>query len=217
MRRAKAPISPGAIREIPFEWDSEAITTCIDQMTGTGSMPPILMNPKFVNERDALRAAVEPALREDAKGHVSAETRKRIHQAVADFRTKFMNNSADYQPGYQEALDYFTTMASLNRMLSDPSMKKFLALLEEGKEGTVGDLIAFMNAYNLRFGPARSDRQIEIYTRLVPTLTALRDEVNREQARPSTLDRSGEGMRSAAKEALKGMPWDQLEAHSRTE
>ena len=32
--RAKAPISPSAIREIPFEWDSEAITACIDQMTG---------------------------------------------------------------------------------------------------------------------------------------------------------------------------------------
>ena len=48
-------------------------------------------------------------------------------------------------------------------MLNDPSMKKFLAGLEEGKERTVGDLITFMNAYNLRFGPATSDRQIEIY------------------------------------------------------
>ena len=55
-------------------------------------------------------------------------------------------------------------------MLNDPSMKKFLAELEEGKERTVGDLITFMNAYNLRFGPATSDRQVEIYTRLVPIL-----------------------------------------------
>ena len=70
-----------------------------------------------------------------------------------------------------ESLDYLTTLASLNRMLHDPSMKKFLAQLEEGKERTVGDLIAFMNAYNLRFGPAKSDRQVEIYTRLVPILT----------------------------------------------
>ena len=63
-------------------------------------------------------------------------------------------------------------------MLNDPSMKKFLAELEEGKERTVGDLITFMNAYNLRFGPATSDRQIEIYRRLVPLLTAIRDEMN---------------------------------------
>ncbi len=38
--RAKAPLSPSAIREIPFEWDSEAITVCIDQMTGTDALPP---------------------------------------------------------------------------------------------------------------------------------------------------------------------------------
>ena len=37
---AKAPISPASIREIPFEWASEAITACIDQMTGTAGLPP---------------------------------------------------------------------------------------------------------------------------------------------------------------------------------
>ena len=156
------------------------------------------MDPKYVDERNALRAAVEPALKEDAKGNVSLETRKRIDRAVADFRAKFLKNSADYQPGYQDALDYLTTLASLNRMLNDPSMKKFLAQLEEGKERTVGDLIAFMNAYNLRFGPAKSDRQIEIYTRLVPILAKIRDEVNAEPAKPASLDRSGAGMKSAA-------------------
>ena len=96
-------------------------------MTGTGSIPPLLMGPKFADERDALRAAVGPALKEDAKGDVSPETRKRIDRAVADLRAKFLKNSADYEPGYQEALDYLTTLASLNRMLNDPSMKKFLA------------------------------------------------------------------------------------------
>src|SRR5262249_22723430 len=42
--RAKAPLSPAAIREIPFDWNSEAITACIDQLTGRGSaIPPMLM------------------------------------------------------------------------------------------------------------------------------------------------------------------------------
>ncbi len=212
---AKAPISPGAIREIPFEWASEAITACIDQMTGAGSIPTALMDPKFVNERDALRAAVEPALKEDAKGDVSPETRKRVDRAVADLRDKFVKNTPEYQPGYVESLEYLSTLASLNRMLHDPSMKKFLSLLDEGKERTVGDLIAFMNAYNLRFGPAKSDRQVEIYTRLVPILTKLRDDVNGGPGKSLGMDRSGEGMKSAAKQAFKGMNWDQLQAHSR--
>jgi hypothetical protein len=213
--RAKAPLSPEAIREIPFEWDSEAITVCIDQMTGTGSLPSLLMDPKFVDERNALRSAVEPALKEDAKGSVSAETRKQISDAIANFRAKFMKNSADYQLGYQDALDYLTTLASLTRLLNDPSMKKFLAGLEDGKERTVGGLIAFMNAYNLRFGAATSDHQVQIYSRLVSILTAIRDEINKEQGAPSTPDKTGEGLKSAARAAFKGMSWGDLEAHSR--
>ena len=48
-----------------------------------------------------------------------------------------------------------------------------------------------MNAYNLRFGPAKSDRQIEIYGRLVPILTAIRDQVKQESAPAPGPDRGG--------------------------
>ena len=37
--RSKAPLSADMIREIPFEWDSEALTICIDQMTGDDVAP----------------------------------------------------------------------------------------------------------------------------------------------------------------------------------
>ncbi|MGO9922362.1 MAG: hypothetical protein ACLQIB_47650 [Isosphaeraceae bacterium] len=211
--RAKTPISPSAIQEIPFEWDSEAITLCLDQMTGKESLPAALMLPRYVDERNALHSAIEPALAEDAKGNVSLATRTRIADAVSNFRSKFMKNSSDFEPGYQDALDYFTTMASLTRLLNDPSMKAFLAKLDDGEERTVGDLVAFMHVHNLRFGAATSDRQIEIYTRLVPALTAIRDQPRTEGVTPSAPDRTGEGLKSAAKEVFKWMGWDELEAH----
>ena len=69
----------------------------------------------------------------------------------------------------------------------------------------MGDLVAFMHAYNLRFGPATSERQIEIYSRLVPPLTAIRDEPSSDKADRPALDRTGEGLRSAAKSAFKWM------------
>jgi len=213
--RAKTPLSPSAIREIPFEWDTEAITVCIDQMSGKDALPPVLMRPLYVDERNALRSAVEPALAEDAKGSVSIAARKHIADAVSSFRSRFMKTANDFEPGYQDALDYFTTLASLTRLLNDPSMKAFLAQLEDGQERTVGDLVAFMNAYNLRFGPATSDHQIEIYTRLVPALTAIRDAPNPEKVASSAPDRTGESLISAAKQAFKWMSWDQLEAHLR--
>lgn len=211
--RAQAPISVSAIREIPFEWDSEAITICIDQMVGANSLPPQLMQPRYVDERNALRSAVGAALKEDEKGSVAPATLKTMNDAIASFRAKFLKNSSDFELGYEDALDYFTTMASLTRLLNDPSMKAFLAKIDQSKESTVGDLIAFMNAYNLRFGPATSDRQIEIYSRLVPAMTAIRDANQPDNAAPAALDRTGQGLSSAAKKAFKSMSWDQLEAH----
>jgi hypothetical protein len=213
--RAKTPLSVNVIREIPVEWDSEAITLCIDQMTGTDSLPGPLMDSKYLSERNALRAAVAPALEEDAKGTVSPATCKRIREAVKNFRAKFLKNSAEFEVGYQDALDYFTTLASLIPLLNDPSMKAFLAKLDDKYQTTIGNGIAFMHAHNLRFGPATSERQIQIYTELVPILTAIRDDLKNDNATISAPDRTGEGLKSAAKQTFKSMSWDQLEAHSR--
>ncbi len=177
-------------------------------MTGKDDVPAPLMAPTYAEERNALHAAIERALEEDAKGTVSRATGKRINEAIAQFRAKFKKNSADFEPGYDEALTYFTTMASLSRLLNDPAMKQILTKLEDNRERNVGELIAFMNAFNLRFGPAATDRQVEIYTRLVPIFTAIRDQVKTEEYAPSEPDRTGEGLKKAAKQAFKPMPWD---------
>jgi hypothetical protein len=213
--RANSPINMRAIREIPFEWDSEAITLCLDQMMGRSSLPAPLMAPMYAEEREALQAAVQTAVKEDVEGSVSIETSKRINEALAKFRAKFTKNTSNFDLGYDDALTYFTTMASLSRLLNDPSMKRFLEKLQNNEERTVGDLIAFMDSYNLRFGPATSDRQLSIYTGLVPILTAIRDSVKTVEFTPSEPDRTGEGLKAAAKEAFKPMKWDQLEAHAR--
>ena len=75
--------------------------------------------------------AIKPALAEDVKGTVSMATVKHINQAITSFRAKFMKNSPPTSSlGYEDALTYFTTMASLSRLLNDPSMKEFLAKLD---------------------------------------------------------------------------------------
>jgi hypothetical protein len=213
--KANAPISSAAIKEIPFEWDSEAITFCMNEMTGKDDVPTRLMAPTYAEERIALNGAIEHALKEDARGTVSMGSRKRINEAITKFRAKFMKNSADFEPGYDEALSYFTTMASLSRLVNDRSMKEILTKLEDDRERNVGDLIGFMSSLNLRFGPATTDRQVEIYARLVPILTAIRDQVKTEEYVPSALDRSGDGFKKAAKQVFKPMPWDALDAHNR--
>lgn len=214
---ARAKLSAAAVREIPFEWNSEALTICLDQMTTTGAMPDVLMDPMYTPERDALRAAIDKALKEDRKGNVSEATKKKVTEAIASFRAKYKKNGANFDELSSPALDYFNTLAALVPMLNDPSMRKILDRLEDDKGATVGDLIAFMNAYNLRFGPATTDRQVAIYRELLPILASVRDSMSAEGATPPppAPDRTGEGLKSAAKGAFKGMTWDQIEAHSK--
>jgi hypothetical protein len=184
-------------------------------MTGKGSLPAPLMAPAYDQGREALREAVHAGLEEDAKGTVSMGTIKRINEAVSKLRSSFINNTSRFDRGYADALNYLTTMATLSRLLNDPSMRRFLEELKSDEERTVGELIAFMDSYNLRFGRATTNRQLEIYGRLVPILTEIRDSVRAERIAASPRDRTGEGLREAAKEAFKSMKWENLEAHSR--
>ena len=73
-----------------------------------------------------------------------------------------------------------------------------------------------MHSHNLRFGPATSERQIEIYRSLLPLLKAIRDEAGgAAPPRPPTATGRGQDLISSARQAFKGMSWDQLEAHAR--
>lgn len=210
--RVPTPLSPEAIREIPFEWASEAITLCLDEMTAQDGLPTLLAGPTYDSDRAAVRAAMSKAVAEDLKGAVSAETLAKAREAIAAFRASFVKNASDFDPGYEDAKAYLTTLDALTRTLDDPSMKRFLKLLVEGQERTVGDLIAFMHSFNLRFGPAETDRQAEIYARLIPALSAIRDVA---VAEPTGPDDPGT-LRAAATAAFKGLGWSELDAHARS-
>ena len=55
--RTDAPISASAIKEIPFEWDSEAVSVCLDQMTGKDSLPAPLMAPLYADAQCPARGS----------------------------------------------------------------------------------------------------------------------------------------------------------------
>ena len=213
--RAKSPIPGEAIREIPFEWDSEALTICLDQMTATDSLPDPLMRPAYLDDRNALRDAVRAALREDEKGSVSPEAAKRVAAAIAKFRDRFLRTSPDFDPAASDAGAYFTTLASLTKMLNDPGMQKILAQLDRARDVPLGELVAFMHSYNLRFGPSTSDRQARIYETLARALGSLADDLGPGPSQDAPGDKDGAALRGAARDAFKGMSWDDLQAPAR--
>jgi hypothetical protein len=227
--QARAPIGASAVREIPFEWNTEAITICLDQLTARDALPEALNDPAFRSERDALSKAVDAALAEDAKSDVTPATMKRLTSAVAAFRARFVQRVPRDDPDHDDGADYFATMASLARLLHDPSMKKVLAELESERDTTVGKLIGFMQAYNLRFGPATTARQLQIYQTLVGLLKQVTSDLSTAPATapepapaaippppaPGVAGGNGKPLQNAAKQAFGKMDWPQLEAHAR--
>ena len=166
----KTPVRPEVIRDIPFEYASECMTVCLDRMTMDGQWPLALRVEAFRPEREGLRKAISNALEEDKEGNLEPETIQAVQAAIDRLRLKFDKEVRQDNPDYIESRDTIKAMNGLTRMLYSPKMEQILAELEDYQGTTLGDLLGLMQAFNLRFAPANSFRQRQIYLKLYPML-----------------------------------------------
>ncbi len=173
LQRIKTPLKHDLIPDIPFEFASEGMTVCLDRMTMGEQWPLALRVEGFRAEREAVKKAVAVALEEDRKGDLEPATIEAVRAAVDRLSAKFKAEVPVQSPDYYPARDAIKAMAGLTRMLYSPEMDKILAELEDYQGTTLGDLLGFMQAFNLRFAPATSYRQKQIYRKLYPMLADL--------------------------------------------
>lgn len=209
---ANRPITIDAIKDIAVEPATEPISICIDQLSGEDALPFVLQRPEFAPQRAAVRAAVLAALQEDAKGTVSAATMDALTRSVIGFRDAFRKVIQDTDPGYFEADEYLRTLAGLSRLLHNPHFQRALAQLENFKDGTLADLIVFMQAFNLRFAPAASPRQVELYNRLSADFAQV---VRESGPAPEPSGQPAQALRNASQGAFKGLTWTDLDSQAK--
>ncbi len=190
----KTPIRPEVIQDIPFEVATEGMTVCLDSMTMDGQWPLALSVESFRPEREGLRQAVSRALKEDEQGTLEPETIERVQEAIDKLRLKFEKLVPQDRPDYIPARNALKAMAGITKMLYSPKIEKVLAELEDYQGTTLGDLLGFMQAFNLRFGPSNSYRQRLIYLKLYPMLS--------EQVNGSLGSLADRGAQGAASQAL---------------
>jgi hypothetical protein len=180
LQGAKSKLHGKVIREIPFNYAAEGLTLSIDDLT-KNAPPELLNDPDFAEDRAAFREI-------SAKIKAEAEEQKPIPQEQIDAAQalikKMMKTMADNPKKYPKnapkvtELDHFLKgVYGLLTMLETPAIDVLLAGVEKRPDTTIGDLLTFMHAFNLRFGPAKTAQQRAIYTELYPTLDRLRDEV----------------------------------------
>jgi hypothetical protein len=228
LRRITTPLRHELIQEIPFAFASEGITICLDQMTMNDGWPLALRVDDFKAERDGLRQAVLVALDEDKKGDLRPATVEAVQAAIDRFRLKFERLIPTTNPDYIPARDSMKAMAGLAKMLYSPKVEEILAELEDYQGTTIGDLLSFMQSFNLRFAPANSFRQRRLYSKLYPMLAGQvngsGDSASAQPPAPAadganqpaagTVDQLGtkavNGLKSAAVDFFKAMDWRHL-------
>jgi hypothetical protein len=234
LQSIKTPLRPEVIADIPFEVATEGMTVCLDSMTTDAQWPNALRDEAFRPQREALRKAVQDALKEDEQGKLEPETIKAVGTAINNLRLAFEQRVPQDSPDYIPARNALKAMAGLTKMLDTSKMEKILAELEDYQGTTLGDLLGFMQAFNLRFGPANSYRQRQIYLKLYPMLaeqangtlgslaesvgTAVTQAVGAAESLGKTAivdteslaSKAVEGMKSAATDVFKDMGWEHL-------
>jgi hypothetical protein len=196
-----APLSGQIIRAIPFEHASEAVTVCLDQLTGEEGWPPALREPGFAPYRDEIHKAILVALEEDDKGTLTPPTIDKVTEAVAKLKAKFEATIPKNSPDYIPASNHIKALAGEAKMLHSPQVEEILAALDKYPGTTVGDLLMFMHAYNLRFAPAKDVRQREIYQQLFPILDGVRDRATAGSGVAGKVQEVTEGTLAAASQA----------------
>ncbi len=200
LQTIKTPLRPEAIRDIPFEYASECMTVCLNRMTMDGQWPLALRVEAFREEREGLRKAVSAALEEDKEGNLEPDTIQAVQTAIDKLRHKFDSVVPQNSPDYIESRDTIKAMNGLTKMLYSPDMEKIIAQLEDYQGTNLGDLLGFMQAFNLRFAPANSYRQRQIYLKIYPMLA--------EQANSSSLGAAAGDVSAVATDAVKDVEKD---------
>ena len=207
LRMGTAEVPGAAIQQIPFVNASEAVSFSIHQLAAKDGWPFALRGDAFADLRAAYQQTAAQALEEDELGEIKPETLAKLRSLASRIRAKLEQSPPEDPRDRVEAENYVKTLMGMTRMLERPDVEKVLGQLESIKETTIGNLLGFMHHYNLRFGPARTADQRQVYEQLYPKMASLRDRILKE----SGIDGGAPKDAPPPTTFFQNMPMDQLE------
>src|SRR5262249_45104270 len=153
---------------------SEAVTYSMDQLTQ--GVPASLKTAPFEPERAALRKIAQELRQQDEEAdRFQPETIQKAKDVLKAARTKVEATYPKFSNESTLALNYIKALYGLLRLMQTPDINILLAGVDKRPDTTLGDLLGFMRAYNLRFGVSKTPSQREVYNDLYPRLVQLRD------------------------------------------
>jgi hypothetical protein len=80
-------------------------------------------------------------------------------------------------PDHTEAMNFVSASSALVGLLNKPDIRPAVSALRKIKDSSLGNLLGFLHAFNLRFGPATTPTERDAYHQLFSILDNTCDEI----------------------------------------
>lgn len=177
LRAANVPVSAKLIATVPFVYASERVTLMLDDLRASVKWPEVFEEERFAGDRKAFDDLVARIRAEGSAGEVSPRMLREARGFVRALRDKVEGRPLKDPEDQKEALRFLTACSSLLGLLEKPNIGPALVELKKVQDTVVGNLLGFMHAYNLRFGPATTLQQRQAYQQLFAILDQTRDQI----------------------------------------
>jgi hypothetical protein len=211
LKASRPVIEAQMIRDIPFKNNSEMVTIVLADIKKASKWPTVLDNDRFAEEKKIFEEVVDQARQEDEVGDISSQTMNKANALVDHLRAKLEQTPLPEFRDQQEALKWLKTLAGLVRMLGMPDTKEAFDELKKVKSTSVGNLLAFMQTFNLRFGAATNPKEKMLYNKLYPVLDETRDRIREALGTKADATATAKANASDVGEAFSKLSLDQIQ------
>ncbi len=155
VRASGTTVPASLIAEVPFQNASERVTFVLDKLRGASKWPRGFETPRFAKDKELYNDIVARVRKEDLEGDVSEKTITQAKTLIKNLRAKLMVQPLEDEDEQKAALNFLNASTALVGLLEKPDIRPAIAELKKVKDTSLGNLLGFMHAFNLRFGAAR--------------------------------------------------------------
>ena len=185
---ANIMVPASLIAEVPFQNASERVTFVLDKLRAAAKWPKAFDTPLYAKDKELYNEIVQRIREEDLRGDVSQKTIAEAKALVKNLRSKLAQPLDD--PDDQQATNKFLNASSaLIGLMEKPDIRPALAELKKVKDTSLGNLLGFMHAFNLRFGPANTQKEKQAFQQLYAILDHTREPDSAVRPRSSRIPR----------------------------
>ncbi len=177
LRAANTTVPASLIAEVPFQNASERVTFMLDQLRAAKKWPKAFDEPRFAPDKRIYDDLVIRLRKEDEDGDISEKTLTEAKTLLRDLNAKLTAQPIEDEDDQKAAMKFMNSANALVGLLDKPDIRQAIVELRKVKDTSLGNLLGFMHAYNLRFGAATTLKEKQAYQQLFGILDQTRDQI----------------------------------------